>query len=313
MTGTSSSGHHALVTGAGGMSGAAIVDALLMAGWRVTALVAPWSAGRLAGRSGEGLVVKPCDLAFGIPDIGPLDMIVHTAARSPGPDVGADAIARTNVMGASSVATRAAVGDVRTVINFSSLSVYGIVSAPEVDEGTARVDPDAYGQSKWLAEAVIAEGTGGVSVAVAAPAGHPRPRCRTQLAEPGVGRRAAGGDDHHRQSRRRLQQRGPCGRSGAIRRRSGRGWVVGTRRGHPGGRGADHGATGGEAACRRGGKPLFDRRPAGATAGLHRVQPPRSGNIRLPAHGHRCDVGSVRRREPILRLYRWKKADFREE
>lgn len=162
MTGQVAGAGRVLVTGAGGMSGLAITDRLLAAGWTVTALAAPWSMGRLAGRPAptEALSVVPCDLADGIPEVGPLDMIVHAAARSPGPRVGAREMVRANVQGALSLAARAAVGDVRTVINFSSLSVYGTVAVHEVDEATPRVDPDVYGQTKWLAETILAEGAG---------------------------------------------------------------------------------------------------------------------------------------------------------
>lgn len=148
---------HALVTGAAGMSGAAVVDALLDRGWRVTALTGR-SAGRMAARprAGEALTVLPADLATGTLPPMALEAVVHAAARSPGPGVGPDDLVRDNVLGTRHLITHARASGAATVIFYSSLSVYGRITESVVDETTPRINPDVYGTTKFLGEEMVA-------------------------------------------------------------------------------------------------------------------------------------------------------------
>lgn len=153
---------HVLVTGAAGMSGAAVVDALLGRGWRVTAFVGR-SAGRMSGRprGGEALTVLSADLASDPLPTMELDAVVHAAARSPGPGVGTDDLIRDNVLGTRNLIAHAGASGATTVVFFSSLSLYGRLDGPVVDETTPRVDPDVYGTTKFLGEGMVADMAGG--------------------------------------------------------------------------------------------------------------------------------------------------------
>ena len=146
-----------LVTGAGGMSGARVVMELLARGWYVTAVVGRSDA-RLHGRSetNDRLTVVRCDLSEAADLPEPLDAIVHTAARSPGPGVQVDDLVRDNVLATRRLVAHAQRAGVRTFINFSSLSVYGRIAGAVVDESTPRVDPDVYGTTKFLGEQLVA-------------------------------------------------------------------------------------------------------------------------------------------------------------
>jgi nucleoside-diphosphate-sugar epimerase len=148
---------HVLVTGAGGFSGAEVVCGLLARGHRVTALVRS-GRGCLsedAGRLGD-LEVITGDLSADLALPAKIDAIVHAAGRSPGPGVNTDDLARDNVRATTRLVGHARESGVRKFVLFSSLSVYGRIEAPVVDETTAVRDPDIYGQAKLQAEALAA-------------------------------------------------------------------------------------------------------------------------------------------------------------
>ncbi len=148
---------HVLVTGAGGFSGAEMTLALLGRGHRVTAVVGstrsrlPASAERLGVLS---VITGDLSTEITLPD--GLDAIVHAAARSPMPGVTTDDLVRDNVLATHRLVLFAKRSGVRKFVYFSSLSIYGRIETPVVDETTAVVDPDAYGLTKRLGEELLA-------------------------------------------------------------------------------------------------------------------------------------------------------------
>lgn len=184
---------HVLVTGAGGFSGSHLVTALLGAGHRVVAVVGR-SLGRLHGLDDPRLDVISADLSQGAVAIPPgTDMVVHAAARSPGPGLTvttADFI-RDNVLATERLADAAAAANVAKFVYFSSISVFGRVCEPILSEANPVRDPDGYGLSKRLGELSVAE-RGFASLAVRLPgvigAGAVRNWLSTMVAEARVGR-----------------------------------------------------------------------------------------------------------------------------
>lgn len=149
-----------VVTGAGGFSGSHIVPALLADGHHVTAVVGS-TRGRLdpALDGDPFLSVVSGNLAAGVSLPTEIDVIVHTAARSPGPGVRDIDMVRDNVAATARLLDDTQKAGVGTFIYLSSLSIYGRIAGPTVDETTARVDPDAYGLTKYLGELMLRETT----------------------------------------------------------------------------------------------------------------------------------------------------------
>ncbi|MEO8629141.1 MAG: NAD(P)-dependent oxidoreductase [Betaproteobacteria bacterium] len=147
---------HVLVTGAGGFSGAHMVMALLQRGHRVSACVGS-SRGRLpetAEQLGEVEIIAG-DLAGTLDLPGGLDAIVHAAARSPAAGVTVDNLVRDNVSATARLVNHANRQDIGVFLYFSSLSVYGRIAVPIVNETTPMVDLDAYGLTKRLGEEML--------------------------------------------------------------------------------------------------------------------------------------------------------------
>lgn len=155
-----------LVTGAGGFSGGYVARALAAAGHTVTAHL---GRDRSAGdREDAGMRFVAGDLsgAFDLPPA--IDVVVHAAARSAWPGVSVDDMVRDNVVATRNLIARA---QARTFVLFSSLSVHGRIGVSVVDEKTPVVDPDAYGLTKRLCEAMLEEAcaTGARGIALRLP------------------------------------------------------------------------------------------------------------------------------------------------
>lgn len=148
---------HVLVTGAGGFSGAEVVRELLARGHRVTAVVRS-RRGRLQEKGGPAgkLTILAGDLSSDLVLPSEIDAIVHAAGCSPGPGVTAEEIVRDNVLATQQLVSHARNTGVRKLVLFSTLSVYGRISAPVVDETTPIHGPDIYGRTKREAEELVA-------------------------------------------------------------------------------------------------------------------------------------------------------------
>jgi UDP-glucose 4-epimerase len=98
-----------------------------------------------------------CNLAAGDALPSRYDAVFHAAASSPGPDVTAADLARDNVEATRRLVAHARNAGARHFIFCSSLSVYGDIAGPDVDETTPVRNPDPYGLTKLVGEALVAE------------------------------------------------------------------------------------------------------------------------------------------------------------
>ena len=145
-----------LVTGASGFAGSFIARELAPACSELVALYRSDSR-FLAALSGvPGIRTLRADLADAPALPGPFDAVVHAAATSPAPGIDAGRMVRDNVTATAALIDAAERWGCSAFVLFSSLSVYGDVTAPLVDEATPIVNPDAYGASKHLCELMLA-------------------------------------------------------------------------------------------------------------------------------------------------------------
>ena len=140
-----------LVTGARGFAGAQLADELERRGFDVLRSRRP----RVGTPSEAGFLDLDLSQPFALPR--GVEAIVHAAATSPGPDVSSTRIVRDSVHATANLVGAAARIGVRQFVYLSSLSVYGRIDAPEVNEETPRRDPGVYGASKHLAEELVRE------------------------------------------------------------------------------------------------------------------------------------------------------------
>jgi UDP-glucose 4-epimerase len=147
-----------VVTGAGGFSGCHLVATLLARGHKVTAVVGR-SRGRLdpALDRNPALTVVAGDLAEALPLPARIGAIVHAAARSPAPGVRDADMIRDNVTATARLICYAREAGATTFIYLSSLSIYGDIAGPVVDEATPIVNPNLYGVTKHEGETMLRE------------------------------------------------------------------------------------------------------------------------------------------------------------
>lgn len=146
-----------LLTGGGGFSGCFYAEKFAQAGHNLV-VHAGRSRGRLAAdfdsRTGSTILTgELSDLQWD----GPLDAIIHAGATSIAPGISDEDMVRANVDGTWRVAELAKMSGARTVIYFSSLSVYGDIAGPTVNEQTPFVNPDMYGITKYQGEQALAD------------------------------------------------------------------------------------------------------------------------------------------------------------
>lgn len=151
-----------LVTGAGGFAGRKTADALHASGFDVVGTVhsreidAPFETVRL-------------NLAEVWPDMGGFDAIVHTAGSLPHRTTAYHAHMRNNVDTMRQLIDYGKTRGIRRVVNFSTIGVYGEFRTKMVDEETERINPDAYGMTKYLAECLLREAEGIESISLRMP------------------------------------------------------------------------------------------------------------------------------------------------
>lgn len=97
------------------------------------------------------------------------DALVHAAAASTARRGGIDEFIACNVIGARNVARYARAARIKKVIYTSSISVYGDIHEPYLQETYPITNPDDYGLTKYLAERLFAETEGLSCVALRLP------------------------------------------------------------------------------------------------------------------------------------------------
>jgi len=146
-----------LVTGAGGFVGRHVALALAECGHAVLATVHRSVPDTLRNNDRVEVVAFDLGASEDLTIDGAVDAIIHCAAALPSNVPDPDQLYRTNVNGMQRLLGAGLKAGVRTVVNCSSMSVYGRISVPLVEVDTPPVEPDAYGRSKRDSETLLRE------------------------------------------------------------------------------------------------------------------------------------------------------------
>lgn len=106
-----------------------------------------------------------------------IDAVVHAAATSPVPgvDMNAARLVADNIDLTRRLVEEARAAGISCFVFLSSMSVYGDIGVPVVDESTPQVNPDLYGITKRVGEDLLAVNCGtmaGLSIRLPAVVGH---------------------------------------------------------------------------------------------------------------------------------------------
>ncbi|MCC6471353.1 MAG: NAD(P)-dependent oxidoreductase [Alphaproteobacteria bacterium] len=145
-----------LVTGAGGFLGRHLAVDLARQGLDVLA------AYRNAPPEGLANPAR-LDLATAGELPGGIEAVVHAAATSAWAGVPADAMARDNVEATRRLIALATKAGAKRFVFCSSMSAFGDIKSGAVDESTPVADPDVYGMTKLIGEALLSEAAPGLS------------------------------------------------------------------------------------------------------------------------------------------------------
>jgi len=140
------------VTGASGFAGGHIAVQMAKRGFVVSApLRGAHPVGHLEAAGIEVIATQEVTLPKGI------DAVVHTAATSPVPGtlVNASRLVSDNIDLTRRLIEEAHAAGVSCFVFLSSMSVYGDIAVPVVDESTPQVNPDLYGLTKRVGEALL--------------------------------------------------------------------------------------------------------------------------------------------------------------
>lgn len=145
-----------LVTGANGLLGSHIVDALVEGGERTKALIRPGEdATRLDAAGAQVCVSDVRDVDGMRAAISGAEYVIHCAART-GPWGDEQDYHATNVQALENLVELAVAGGVRRVVHVSSVTVHGNDVGGEADESAPfRVEPNPYSRSKVAGERLL--------------------------------------------------------------------------------------------------------------------------------------------------------------
>ncbi len=147
-----------LVTGAAGWMGGGIVELLSAAGHSIIAAARRADAFAKRGLAeGNGVRFAAFDLTSAWPDLGYCDVIVHLGAQSRPSGPSSTDYVHKNVWAMERLVEYARRARPKLVIFASSISVFGRIKSPAVDEATPTIDPLPYGMTKRLGEILLAE------------------------------------------------------------------------------------------------------------------------------------------------------------
>ncbi len=151
-------GGKVLVTGASGYIGSAVAGYLQGQGYEVTGTYRK-TVGEFPFRA-----VK-ADLSQAVELEGAFDVIVHAAGERPGRkseqwayDVqDFNSFKHNNVDAMENIINFARTHSVKRVINLSSIGIYGQIKGGVLNEESDRINPDAYGITKYMGEMILKE------------------------------------------------------------------------------------------------------------------------------------------------------------
>jgi UDP-glucose 4-epimerase len=144
-----------LVTGVSGFAGTHIARALAGARFEVVGCFRRANRAVQELEACKGIELICADLAQGPRLPGPFDAVIHIAATSPAPGVTPEQIVRDNVASMLSLLESARGWNASGFVLFSSLSLYGEIASDTVDESCPVINPDVYGTTKHLCEALL--------------------------------------------------------------------------------------------------------------------------------------------------------------
>lgn len=142
-----------LVTGGTGFAGRYICEYMVSAGNTVTATY----RNQLPQKEMEGLTYVRQELSEEICITGKFDAIVHTACSKSGEELSMEEYVRDNVDSAKRMVEFARKKGIKTIVYFSSRSVYGEIRQSEVVEEIDIINPSKYGITKGIAERIFSE------------------------------------------------------------------------------------------------------------------------------------------------------------
>lgn len=137
-----------LVTGAGGFAGGYIARYLLADGYDVTGVL------HTKGEACSFPVVV-ADLADTIHLTEHFDVIIHAAGSLPFKEQDFRQFKRNNIDAMENILTFAKRTSVKRIIFLSTIGVYGEFRDEIIDESADRINPDAYGVTKYVAECLL--------------------------------------------------------------------------------------------------------------------------------------------------------------
>jgi len=149
-----------LVTGASGFSGSIVAQTLARAGFEVVGVHRRDTRFLATLNDQPRIRLIRADIVDAGAFPGPFDAVVHAAATPPGPGVGVARMVHDNVAATFALIDAAVRWKCRRFVFFSSMSDYGEVVQPVVDESTPIHNPDTFGMTKILAERRLAELSG---------------------------------------------------------------------------------------------------------------------------------------------------------
>lgn len=145
-----------LVTGVSGFAGAFVAKALSNAQFDVVGTYRSDSKFLVQLTGVSRITAVRADLAAASSLDGPFDAVVHAAATSPAQGVTAEAMVRDNIEVTRNLIISAKKWGCRGFIFLSSISLYGDVTVPVLDETAPIVNPDLYGATKYVCERLLA-------------------------------------------------------------------------------------------------------------------------------------------------------------
>jgi UDP-glucose 4-epimerase len=161
------------LTGANGFSGSHILRHLLECGHQVYAIFRkhPFLLNAIEPQHRGNMILRQGDLNTLQELPQDIDAIIHTAATSPDSNIKTEDFIRDNVLATEKLVQLALESGIKKFIFFSSLSVYGHIQVPVVDELTSIINPNPYGASKLLGEFSLKEYASQISsIAIRLPA-----------------------------------------------------------------------------------------------------------------------------------------------
>ena len=137
-----------LVTGAGGFVGRCVAEYLYTSGIDVVGTVHSRGIDSMFG-------TVRLDLAEVWPDMGLFDAIIHIAGSVPYREKDFRVYKRNNVDTMERLIAYAKEHGISRVVFFSTIGIYGEFREARLDEHSDRINPEAYGLTKYMAECLL--------------------------------------------------------------------------------------------------------------------------------------------------------------